>query len=228
MKNFNIRSCSYFLTPNHAADFSDDGTRFHVYVYSPDGKRSISITYASDKERVYITDRLDDTDVPYEFRKNFTLGTEWKFNGMSKDNPELTPENIRALLDEIFHNFYDRILPAWEAEKAFVFSEENLVKYAECYNILANKIESDLQNLINDLTVEKVFTLSDHRFNRIKDYMSSIKSRIKHFRDNALRSKNLQKKFDYSDMKKILAGEEPYVGVEWYFDEIKKCFSNSL
>ena len=223
MKNFNIRSCASFLTPNPTADFSDDGTRFRAYIYSPDGKRSIGITYASDKERVYIADELDKTDVPYEFRKNFSLGNEWKFNGMSKDNPELTPENIRALLDEIFHNFYDKILPAWEVEKATVFSEENLAKAAECYNALADKIENDLQNLINGLTIEKVFTLSDHRFNLIKNYMNSIKSRIKLFRNKAF-----QKKFDYSDMKKILAGEEPYVGVEWYFDEIKKCFPASF
>ena len=215
MKKFNVRSFDKYLVRTPASDFEDDGTKFKTYTY----KNLLSVTYTTSKGKVYIS--FDPPkDVPWEFLRNFPAYQKLvqQFNGISRNDPELTNENVRKTIEVAAEIIRSEILPAWEKEKSEVMSNENIAKTQKMYQDSENKKVAIVQELVNKINFDTILKINKYELETLKSYYNSLIS--------GANWKSSSWMPDYDTVKKAIASNFILQNEEsFYVDAIRKILN---
>lgn len=171
MKKFNVRSFDKYLVRTPGSDFDDDGTKFKTYAY----KNLLSVTYATSKGEVYIS--FDPPKgVPWEFLRNFPEYQKLapQFNGISREDSELTNENVQKTIETAAEIIRSKILPAWEKEKTEVMSNENVAKTRRMYQDSENKKVAIVKDLVNQINFDTILKINKYALETLKSYYNSL------------------------------------------------------
>lgn len=171
-----FKKYGFVRTPEH--DFSDDGNRFATYSY----KDRIQITYLNDTLRtgyIYISVHLD--DIPLNFREVYNLPSYSKlyiYNGVKPEEIDL-PEYVKIL---------DKFLA--EADKKIDEVEDiDLDLYEECLTYEKDYDEDCLSLALGAIKLDKLFELGDYAYKNVREYIKSLKSRVKQWEDRPIKDR---------------------------------------
>jgi len=212
MKKFNVRSFDKYLVRTPGSDFDDDGTKFKTYAY----KNLLSVTYATSKGEVYVSfDPLK--EIPWEFLRNFPAYQKLapKFNGISREDSELTNENVQKTIEVAAEIIRSEILPAWENEKKSVMTSENIAKTRKMYQDSENKKVAIVQELVNKINFDTILKINKYALETLKSYYKSLMAEANWKSSTWMPDYNTVKKAIASNF--ILQKEESF-----YVDAIRK------
>ena len=147
-------------------DFSDDGNRFYCYKVGT----KVRVSKLVSQGRVYISARIDHTELPYEIYSKLPSYQELdRLNGISLDS--LTEADLIRLYDACVS--YEQEFN--DAKNTTVFPTlEEITDH--CKAIQANRRNelSVVEHLLKTNIIELVMNLSEYRWKDIKRYYNSL------------------------------------------------------